>query len=187
MCVLSNNFPLTIFLTIVKICVTIRKNGIQGGTNMTQRKATAADIPQLILRRLEFLKEEYPDTSPAQLADFECRLQAFFTKHLDVDLYAYVAEEQGEIIATTLLQVFERLVNPSCYTGRSGTIVSVYTRPEYRRKGIGTLLVRMALEESKNLDLSYVDLKATSQGHPVYEKIGFVNDPLKNIPMLYHL
>ena len=50
---------------------------------------------------------------------------------------------------------------------------SVYTIPEYRRRGIALQIIKNLVEYSKENQIDRVDLKATKMGAPVYLKAGF--------------
>ena len=76
--------------------------------------------------------------------------------------------------------VFFLLINkpasPLFITGKTGTLMNVYTLPEYRRRGIGKKLVSMAIEDGKAWDLSYIELRATKCGYPLYKQLDFIED-----------
>jgi len=67
----------------------------------------------------------------------------------------------------------ERPANPSFPTGKIGNILNVYTRPEYRRRGLAGRLMDMMREDAKQYNLSYLELLATQEGYPLYVKKGF--------------
>ncbi len=58
-------------------------------------------------------------------------------------------------------------------TGRTGTVLNVYTRPEFRRHGIAGRLMRLLLAEAAELKLDFVELKATDSGYSLYKSLGF--------------
>ena len=51
--------------------------------------------------------------------------------------------------------------------------MNMYTKPEWRKKGIGTAILKKLLEEAKNRDITAVKLYATPMGKLLYEKHGF--------------
>ena len=51
--------------------------------------------------------------------------------------------------------------------------MNVYTKPEYRKKGLAGKLIGMLLNEAENLELDFVELKATDSGYNLYKSIGF--------------
>jgi GNAT superfamily N-acetyltransferase len=58
--------------------------------------------------------------------------------------------------------------------GRQGTIVNVFTEPQWRRRGIACLLIREIIIWSKNEQLDRLILHASDEGRSIYKKLGFV-------------
>ena len=58
--------------------------------------------------------------------------------------------------------------------GRQGTIVNVFTEPQWRRRGIACLLIQEIIIWSRDEKLDRLILHASDQGRSVYEKLGFV-------------
>ena len=58
--------------------------------------------------------------------------------------------------------------------GRQGTIINVFTEPEWRRRGIGSLLMKEITAWARSEDLERILLHASEEGRPVYQKLGFV-------------
>ena len=73
----------------------------------------------------------------------------------------------------TLTGVYSLMLNDQANTrGLSPWLGSVYVKPEYRNKGIGTRLVKHALELSKNLGYETLYLH-TSDKQALYSRVGF--------------
>ena len=62
---------------------------------------------------------------------------------------------------------------PSFITGKTGTVLNVYTKPEYRKKGYAKKLMNMMLEDAKAENVSIIELKATEDGYSLYRSVGF--------------
>ena len=58
--------------------------------------------------------------------------------------------------------------------GRRGTIVNVFTEPQWRRRGIAGRLVKEIIAWSKNECLDRLLLHASDDGRSVYERLGFI-------------
>ncbi len=58
--------------------------------------------------------------------------------------------------------------------GRHGTIVNVFTEPEWRRRGVAALLLQRIIAWSREERLDRLVLHASSAGRALYEKMGFV-------------
>lgn len=77
------------------------------------------------------------------------------------------------MIASVFLFLSEKPANPAFITGKTGTILNVYTKPNYLGQGIAKKLMEMAIANAKKLDLSYLELEATKDGAPLYRKLVF--------------
>ena len=51
--------------------------------------------------------------------------------------------------------------------------MNMYTRPEYRRRGIAYRTLEMLVEDARGRGISDISLEATAMGRPLYEKYGF--------------
>src|ERR1700730_7520995 len=58
--------------------------------------------------------------------------------------------------------------------GRQGTIVNVFTEPEWRRRGVAGLLMKEIITWAKTQQLDRLILHASKEGRSLYEKLGFV-------------
>jgi GNAT superfamily N-acetyltransferase len=58
--------------------------------------------------------------------------------------------------------------------GPQGTIVNVFTEPQWRRRGIAGRLVKEIIAWSKNEGLDRLLLHAADDGRSVYERLGFI-------------
>lgn len=154
---------------------------------MTLRRAEACDVESLAQMRLKYLAEDFGALQPEELAALGKRLPGYFEEHLDGDLMAYVAEEDGEIAACVLLLVVVKPASPAFPTGLTGTLLNVYTLPGYRRRGLAGALVQMAIDDAREMGLAYIDLKATRAGAGLYERLGFRPDAPRHAPMILNL
>ena len=59
-------------------------------------------------------------------------------------------------------------------TGKLGLVINVFTEPEWRRRGLGVLLMQQVIDWSREQRLDRLILHASDAGRPLYEKLGFV-------------
>ena len=66
-------------------------------------------------------------------------------------------------------------------TGKKAYIMNMYTKPEYRRKGIAYKTLDLLVAEAKQRGIYAISLEATDMGKPLYDKYGFVkmNDEME--------
>ena len=134
---------------------------------MIIRKATISDIDTLIKLRLFYLTEHFGDIGETekQIVD---TLNEYYSAHLQKDFSAFLAEENGSIIACAFLIVQEKPANPRFPTGKTGLLLNVYTKPDFRRRGIADALIKVVIKEARQLNLSYIELTATEAGEKLY-------------------
>ena len=58
-------------------------------------------------------------------------------------------------------------------TGREGYIMGMYTRPEFRRRGLATAMMHIILDHLRSEGIQRATLRASYEGRPLYEKLGF--------------
>ena len=144
-------------------------------------KATLKDIGVLTDLRIAYLNEDLGVISDENLELMKSTLPSYYTKHLNKDLMVYVARDEEDIVACAFLLIVEKPMSPSFITGKTGTVLNVYTKPEYRKKGYVKKLMTMMLEGAKAQGLSVIELKATEDGYSLYKSVGF-----KDVVAKYH-
>jgi len=77
----------------------------------------------------------------------------------------FVAVQKGEVVGT---------VTTTAYGQALAWIGMMLVHPEHQRRGIGTRLMRQALQYLQGQSVKCVKLDATPAGQPVYERLGFV-------------
>lgn len=136
-------------------------------------KATNQDVELLAKLRVAYLMEDYGDLDEKELTVIERDLPDYFNKNLNKNIFAYIGRNEREIVACALLLVVEKPMSPAFINGKTGTVLNVYTKPEYRRNGYAKKLMNMLLEDAANMELCSVELKATEDGYSLYKSIGF--------------
>ena len=143
---------------------------------MVIRKASFSDIPSLIEMRMLYLNEDHGKLSPELEKQILGHLPVYFNAKLGKDLFAFIAEDNGNTVGCCLLLVTEKPANPRFPNGRSGTVLNVYTLPEYRRQGIAGGLMGLLIAQARELKLDLIELKATPDGARLYKSLGFEQD-----------
>lgn len=140
---------------------------------MQYRKATLEDIPMLgELRKRQLIDEGYDP-----VGDMDAELSAFFHRHLaDGSMVEWVAEDNGEIVATGGVVFYD--FPPAFFDPVSirGYVTNMYTAPAYRRQGIATKMLELVAQEARERRVGLMWLGASKLGRPVYERFGFGDD-----------
>lgn len=138
------------------------------------RKATLNDIDKLIEFRIEFLREIQDPLLNSEMEIFRKSIKEFFLNKMKCNEFmAWLAEVDDDIIATSGLSFLQKPPHFINITGEYAYIMNMYTKPEWRRKGIGSALLEKLFEEIKSRGIQSIVLHATLGGRPLYEKYGF--------------
>lgn len=140
---------------------------------MVIRKAGESDINSLVDLRFSYLNCHFGNLTEEQESALQEQLPNYFKNHLNQDFLAYIAETDGKIVSTAFLVISEKPANPNFITGRTGLFLNVFTYPDYRKQGIATGILNELIKEVKNHNLTYIELSATEDGRPIYNKLGF--------------
>ena len=142
---------------------------------MEIRKAGMEDLEALFQERIEFIMGLRNDEVYIP-EEFKQNTYEFMKEHMaDDTLVTWIAEDNGVIISTAMVSYYEILPLMSNLTGKTGYILNVFTKPEYRRQGITTRLLNKLVEDARERKVGKLYLSATDMGKPVYEKFGFEN------------
>lgn len=136
-------------------------------------EAAPEDLDKLIQIRIDFLRDDGDSMSTDMENTLRTQLAEYIPKHLNRDLFIFSAKEDESIIATVFLSLVEKIPNTVYPNGRTGVVLNVFTYPTYRKTGLATALLQVMLNKARLLDISSVDLVATEEGRPLYEKAGF--------------
>jgi GNAT superfamily N-acetyltransferase len=71
--------------------------------------------------------------------------------------------------------------NQNFINGKTGTLLNVFTYPEYRNQGMATELLRRIIEEAKKESINEIELSATKAGEKIYKKLGFKESKYKEM------
>ena len=129
------------------------------------------DINTLTALRLEYFRET---TERAIPEDIRVNTVQYLEEELTAGtLVGIVAVEDEQIVAVGLLSLFSIMPTIKNPTGKRGYLFDFYTRPEYRRRGIATLILNQLMDEARNRGVSDLFLNAREMAIPIYERAGF--------------
>lgn len=148
-------------------------------------EAGEADIDELVRLRIEYMIDDFGSVSDYERECMEKQLPDYFNRKLGDELIAFVARDGNKIVSVAYLHIIEMPANSILLNGIYGEVLSVYTEPEYRGKGLCTQLMKNLLEYGKKRGLGRVDLSATKKGYPIYKKVGFEDKEQRYTEMRY--
>jgi GNAT superfamily N-acetyltransferase len=142
------------------------------------RKVETADISSMTAARLNYLTEMQGQRPLPYMQELQKNLQSFFKLTMaEGSFFALLAEYEGAAVSYggMVLKKIPGDLNQSSYL--EGDILNMYTLPEFRRKGISSLILKQLMEEAKAMGVSKVALHCSKDGEPLYRKFGF-EDPV---------
>ncbi|MCL2078969.1 MAG: GNAT family N-acetyltransferase [Oscillospiraceae bacterium] len=143
---------------------------------MEKRLAVIDDVPVMVkLRKQQLIDEELP-SNPNIDTNIEKQLADYFNFALaDGSFISWVVENDGEIIATSGVCFYVLPPYFSNPTGQTAYVTNMYTKPEYRKKGIATELLNLVIEEAKSRGYKVIRLHTSDDGKSIYQKAGFTD------------
>jgi GNAT superfamily N-acetyltransferase len=101
-------------------------------------------------------------------------LKDYYGRHMaDGTFVSWIAFDGDKIIGTSGMSFVEKPPYFGCPSGRIGLLSSMFTDPNYRRKGIAMNLLSRVVEEAKNYGCGTVHITASDMGVKLYTAFGF--------------
>lgn len=151
----------------------------ENGSIVMVEYAEITDIGALTELRLRYLQEDNGDLSEEDIKKIRKDLPVYFERNLNQNIFCYLIREKEEVAACAFLLVVEKPLSPAFITGKTGTVMNVYTKPEYRHKGYAKRIMQKILYDAVEKELSVVELKSTDSGYQLYKSVGFKDDTSK--------
>ncbi|MCR5254712.1 MAG: GNAT family N-acetyltransferase [Acetatifactor sp.] len=143
------------------------------------KKMAESDLDEFIHMRIGQLTEEYVSAGKTVPEDvsLENALRDFYHKHMADGTYvSWVAMDGERIIGTSGMSFVERPPHFGCPSGNLGILSSMFTVPDYRRKGIAKELLSRVVEEAKKHGCDAVWITASDMGVKLYTSFGFTHN-----------
>ena len=135
------------------------------------RKTTKADMKILMKLRREMLREVNGLSGEYEYDEnfiFESR--RYFESGEQTTVIASDGETLVGCASLSYTWIMPTFSHP---TGNRAHLMNVYTRADYRRRGISKKMVEILIDEAKENGVTEISLDATEMGRPLYESLGF--------------
>ena len=143
---------------------------------MNYRLAEKNDIPRLSEMRWAFKIEDSDEIKRESKREFLARCSEFYQTALNNNWHCWVAEENETIVSHMFIQKVDRIPSPDESSDPIGYLTNVYTVPEYRNAGIGTLLLCEVKKWSIHQGFVLLIVWPSERSVPFYERAGFTSD-----------
>lgn len=141
------------------------------------RQANLEDIDKLSILRVKHQKAEGKEEYNCNDIILQKNAKLFLNRHLNNDYFCFVKEINNEIIATCAIQIIEYLPLYTNLSGKIGYISNVYTKEEFRNKGIQKELMKECIDFLKSRNISIAELGTSNPiAIHLYKKFGFYHN-----------
>ena len=137
------------------------------------KKLTETDLNTFIKMRINQLREE----GAKEDIDLTPALKDYYSRHMaDGTFVSWLAFDGDKIIGTSGMSFVEKPPYFGCPSGKIGLLSSMFTNPDYRRKGIAKELLHRVVEEARAYGCGAVQITASDMGVKLYTAYGFIHN-----------
>jgi len=138
------------------------------------KKATARDVPTLASQRRSMFLDMHAPTKEALSVHDRAFPRWARREMLAGRLHCFLAEDgQGKVVGGGSVWLRDVQPFPGFKGGRVPYLMSMYTDPSHRGKGVATAIVRHAIAWCRSQGYDSMTLHASKMGRPLYEKLGW--------------
>ena len=140
---------------------------------ITYQRLTENELDTFIRMRIRQLREE----GATEDIDLVPAMQDYYNQHMaDGTFVSWLAIDGDRIVGTSGMSFVEKPPYFGCPSGKMGILSSMFTDPEYRRKGIAKELLSRVVEEARAYGCGTVQITASDMGVLLYTDFGFVKN-----------
>ena len=140
---------------------------------ITYQKLTEKELDTFIKMRIRQLREE----GATEDIDLVPALQDYYERHMaDGTFVSWLAVDGDQIVGTSGMSFVEKPPYFGCPSGKMGILSSMFTDPDYRRKGIAKELLSRVVDEARAYGCGTVQITASDMGVLLYTDFGFVKN-----------
>ena len=137
------------------------------------RRLTERELETFIEMRIHQLREE----GAKENIDLRPALLDYYKRHMaDGTFVSWLAFDGDKIIGTSGMSFVEKPPYFGCPSGKMGLLSSMFTNPEYRRRGIAKELLSRVVKDAKAYGCGTVQITASDMGVKLYADFGFVHN-----------
>lgn len=137
------------------------------------KRLTEKELSAFIDMRINQLREE----GATEEIDLVPALKEYYTRHMeDRTFVSWLALDGEKIIGTSGMSFVEKPPYFGCPSGKLGLLSSIFTNPNYRRKGIARELLSRVVNEAREYGCGTIQITASDMGVKLYTSFGFVHN-----------
>ena len=137
------------------------------------QRLTEKELDNFIEKRIHQLREE----GAKEDIDLVPALKDYYQRHMaDGTFVSWIALDGNTMIGTSGMSFVEKPPYFGCPSGKIGLLSSMYTDPDYRRKGIAKELLSRVIKDAKEYGCGTIQITASEMGVKLYTDFGFVHN-----------
>ena len=137
------------------------------------KRLTEKELDNFIDKRIHQLREE----GAKEEIDLVPALKDYYQRHMaDGTFVSWIAFDGNTMIGTSGMSFVEKPPYFGCPSGKIGLLSSMYTDPDYRRKGIARELLSRVIKDAKAYGCGMIQITASEMGVKLYTDFGFVHN-----------
>ncbi len=141
--------------------------------NIIYKRLTEKELNTFIEMRIDQLREE----GAKEEIDLAPALKQYYMRHMaDGTFVSWLAFDGNKIIGTSGMSFVEKPPYFGCPSGKIGLLSSMFTNPDYRRKGIAKELLSHVVNEVREYGCGTIQITASDMGVKLYTDFGFVHN-----------
>lgn len=137
------------------------------------RRLTERELNTFIDMRIKQLREE----GAKEEINLVPALKQYYMRHMaDGTFVSWLAFDGNKIIGTSGMSFVEKPPYFGCPSGKMGLLSSMFTDPDYRRKGIAKELLSRVVDDAREYGCGTVQITASNMGVKLYSNFGFIHN-----------
>ena len=137
------------------------------------KRLTEKELDNFIDKRIHQLREE----GAKEEIDLVPALKDYYQRHMAEGTFvSWIALDGNTMIGTSGMSFVEKPPYFGCPSGKIGLLSSMYTDPDYRRKGIAKELLSRVIKDAKAYGCGMIQITASEMGVKLYTDFGFVHN-----------
>ena len=137
------------------------------------KRLTEQELDNFIDKRIHQLREE----GAQEEIDLVPALKDYYQRHMAEGTFvSWIALDGNTMIGTSGMSFVEKPPYFGCPSGKIGLLSSMYTDPDYRRKGIAKELLSRVIKDAKEYGCGTIQITASEMGVKLYTDFGFVHN-----------
>ncbi len=147
----------------------------ESGSGIDVRRAGPEDVATLLEHRLGMIESVFPAarTDAALAAEIRSTNQIWLDLHFGRDYDAWIGWIDGSPAGSAAVLWFPHPPTPSNPVGQEAYVLSVFTAPQFRHRGVARALMNEIVAETRRRGIKRVWLRWSDDGRPLYVDLGF--------------